>query len=47
MLEKNGYDLPQIEEIVFVKTDMTVEMGASGYTHGMEGYLNSTNIMRR
>lgn len=44
-LEKNGYELPQIEEIVFVKTDMTVEMGASGYTHGTEVYLNSTNIM--
>lgn len=44
-LEKNGYELPQIEEIVFVKTDMTVEMGASGYTHGTEVYLNSTNIL--
>ena len=43
-LEKNGYELPQIDEIVFVKTDMTVEMGASGYTHGTEVYLNSTNI---
>ncbi len=44
-LEKNGYELPHIEEIIFVKTDMTVEMGASGYTHGTEVYLNSTNIM--
>ena len=44
-IKKNGYELPQIEEIVFVKTDMTVEMGASGYTHGTEVYLNSTNIL--
>lgn len=44
-LEKNGYELPQIEEIVFVKTDMTVEMRAGGYTHGTEVYLNSTNIL--
>ena len=43
-LIKNGYSLPQGEELVYIKTDMTVEMGASGYTHGTEIYLNSTNI---
>ena len=37
----NGYVLPEIDEIVFVKTDMSVEMGNSGYTHGKQIYLNS------
>lgn len=37
----NGYVLPEIGEIVFVKTDMSVEMGNSGYTHGKQIYLNS------
>ena len=44
-LEKNGYVLPQSEEIVYIKTDMSVEGGHSGYTHGHEIYLNSANIL--
>ena len=44
-LKKNHYELPKLEEIVYIKTDMAVEMGASGYTHGNEIYLNSANIM--
>ena len=44
-LKKNHYELPKLEEIVYIKTDMAVEMGASGYTHGNEIYLNSVNIM--
>ena len=44
-LAKNGYDLPLPEEIVFIKSDMSAEiMAASGYTHGTDIYLNSTNI---
>lgn len=38
--EENGYVLPASEEIVFVKTDMTEEGGAEGYTHGTQIYLN-------
>ena len=45
LLKKNHYELPKLEEIVYIKTDMAVEMGASGYTHGNEIYLNSVNIM--
>ena len=37
----NGYELPEIDKIVFIKTDMSVEMGNSGYTHGTQIYLNS------
>ena len=37
----NGYVLPETEKIVFVKSDMSVEMGNSGYTHGTQIYLNS------
>ena len=45
-LRKNGYDLPQLEEIVYINTAMTTEgISASGYTHGNEIYLNSTNIL--
>ena len=42
---KNGYAPPPTEEIVYIKTDMTVEGGFSGYTHGNEIYLNSANIL--
>ena len=45
-LKHNGYELPHIEKIEFIKTDMTVEGAAvSGYTHGTQIYLNSTNIL--
>lgn len=48
-LNKNGYELPPVEEIVYIKTDMTVEngvcRGATGYTHGNQIYLNSTSIL--
>lgn len=43
-LEKNGYQLPEIDEITFVNTKMAVEFGASGYTHGTEIYLNSSLV---
>ena len=35
-LKKNNYTLPEIDEIVFIKMDMGLEGGASGYTHGTE-----------
>ena len=42
---KESYELPLPEEITFIKSDMSVEiMTASGYTHGTDIYLNSTNI---
>ena len=37
----NNYVLPETEQIVFIKSDMSVEMGNSGYTHGTQIYLNS------
>ena len=43
-LEKNGYELPELDEIVFIKTTMEEELGASGYTHGTQIYLNATVI---
>lgn len=43
-LSRNGYELPHLEEITYIKTDMSVEGGHSGYTHGNEIYLNSMNI---
>ncbi|MBR2782154.1 MAG: hypothetical protein IKE00_02325 [Oscillospiraceae bacterium] len=44
-LKKNGYALPKLETITYIKTDMSVEGSQSGYTHGNEIYLNSTNIL--
>ncbi len=43
-LKRNGYELPPVEEIVFISTDMALESGASGYTHGTQIYLNTVNI---
>lgn len=43
-LRKNGYEIPLSEEIIYIKTDMSVEGGNSGYTHGNEVYLNSVNV---
>ena len=39
--EKDGYHLPPLDEIVFVKTTMKEECGAGGYTHGTTIYLGS------
>ena len=38
-LAENGYTLPEIGEIVFVKTTMKEEGGAEAYTHKTEIYL--------
>ena len=43
-LDKNGYVLPEIDEIVFIKTTMLEEPGASGYTHGTQIYLQAEVI---
>ena len=43
-LARNNYVLPEVDEIVFIKSDMSVEMGNSGYTHGTQIYLNSTIV---
>lgn len=43
-LKKNGYVLPDTDEIVLIKADMTIESGNSGYTHGTEIYLDSTIV---
>ncbi len=43
-LKKNGYELPPIDEIVYIKTDMALEGGAAGYTHGTQIYLSSSQL---
>ena len=45
-IEENGYVFPPIEEIVFIKMDMTLESGAEGYTHGTQIYLNADDVSR-
>ncbi|MBR4494689.1 MAG: hypothetical protein IKP14_08240 [Clostridiales bacterium] len=45
-LERNGYELPPVDEIIYINTPMTTEgIAAGGYTHGNEIYLNSVNIL--
>ena len=45
-LNQNGYELPQIEEIVYINTAMSTEgISASGYTHRNEIYLSTINIV--
>ena len=39
-IKLKGYDLPELEEIVFIRADLEMESGASGYTHGTQIYLN-------
>ena len=36
-----SYKLPETDKIVFIKSDMSVEMGNSGYTHSTQIYLSS------
>lgn len=43
-IKKNHYTLPNTEEITFVKMNMDLEGGASGYTQGTEIYLNAVNV---
>ena len=38
-LTDNGYDIPPIDEIVFIKTTTKEENGAGGYTHGTQIYI--------
>lgn len=43
-LKRKGYELPPVEEIVFISTDMALESGVSGYTHGTQIYLNAVGV---
>ncbi len=43
-LKLKGYHLPEMDEIVYVKANMDMESGASGYTHGTEIYLNGVEV---
>ncbi|MCR5592813.1 MAG: hypothetical protein K6F79_03545 [Saccharofermentans sp.] len=38
-LAQNGFELPPLDEIVFIKTTMLEEPGAGGYTHGTQIYI--------
>ena len=40
-LKENGFVLPPLEEIIFVKTTMKEENDAGGYTHGTQIYIYS------
>ena len=42
LIVQRGIALPESEEIVFVKTTMEEEGGASAYTHGTQIYLRSS-----
>lgn len=39
-----GCHIPEIDEIVYIKADMDMESGATGYTHGTEIYLSDITL---
>lgn len=41
IIKENGYHLPNIDEIVFVKSTQNEEGGAVAYTHGTQIYMNN------
>ena len=43
-LKLKGYELPEVEKIIFIKADMEMESGASGYTHGTQIYLSDDMV---
>ena len=46
MCKENGYTLPPMEEIVFVRSTLYDEFGASGYSTGMQIYLGDELFLR-
>ena len=44
ILVDNGYYLPEMDEIVMIKTTMKEELGAGAYTHGTQIYFGSMII---
>lgn len=44
IVSKNGYVLPDLDEIVLIKTTMKEECGAAAYTHGTQIYIQGAVI---
>jgi len=44
--KENGYHLPPLDEIVFVRSTLFDEFGASGYSSGMQIYLGDELFLR-
>lgn len=44
--KENGYNLPPLDEIVFVRSTLLDEFGASGYSSGMQIYLGDELFLR-
>ncbi|MBR2546862.1 MAG: hypothetical protein IKF07_01540 [Eubacterium sp.] len=45
-LKNEGYDLPPLDEIIFIKTTMHEETGAAAYTHGTQIYIGEQVLSR-
>ena len=45
-LRSNGYNLPDLDQIVFIRTTMEEECGSLAYTHGTQIYVNADVIER-
>lgn len=41
IIKENGYHLPRIDEIVFIKSTQKEEGGSVAYTHGTQIYMNN------
>ena len=44
ILDENGYVLPELDEIIFVKTTMREEIGAGAYTHKNQIYMGESDL---
>ena len=44
VIEEQGYNIPPIDEIIFVKTTMKEENGVAGYTHGTQIYVSASML---
>lgn len=45
VLDENGYVLPELDEIIFVKTTMIEEFGAGAYTHKNQIYMGEGEMV--
>jgi hypothetical protein len=46
VIAEKGYNIPELEEIVFINTTMNEEYGAAAYTHGTQIYISGDYISR-
>ena len=46
VLADRGYQIPELEQIVFINTTMKEECGSTAYTHGTQIYIDGNALIR-